>query len=70
MIYCSTNIDPSELRALPGKSGYDFVGEGESSIARMVQNAIDRSVEKANERNGCAMAYLKNGPYGVPVLSN
>jgi len=71
LIYCTTNIGPSELRSLPGRPGYDFIENGIISIECMVQNAIDETVQKVlREQKTCTMAYVKDGPYGVPSLSS
>jgi nickel-dependent lactate racemase len=71
LIYCSTNIEPQELKELPGQSGYDFVEEKKAAPDKMVQNAIFYAVGKTKERvkRTPKMALVKEGPYAVPLIS-
>ncbi len=69
LIYCTTNINPECLKELPGKSGYDFVEEEEVGIERIVQNAVFYAVEKIKQKTRKPkMAFIKEGPYAVPVI--
>jgi lactate racemase len=62
LIYCTINIPPKVLYELPGKSGYDFVGDSNKNIREMLQNAIyDCFTKKRNP----SMAFIKEGPYVV-----
>ena len=67
LIYCTNNIKPKELKQLPGRSGYAFVAPGCRDIATMVQNAIERAVTSSQGKEP-RFAYVKDGPYAVPVL--
>ena len=67
LIYCTDNIEPEELKQLPGRSGYDFVAPGCRDVASMVQSAINRTVDSWHAKKP-RFAYVKNGPYAVPVL--
>jgi len=70
LIYCTTNIPPQDLKNLPGKSGYDFVGEEEKvKIEKIVQNAIIYTVKEKQRalKKKPAMALVKEGPYAVPL---
>jgi nickel-dependent lactate racemase len=67
LIYCTTNIEPDELKKLPGRSGYDIAGSDCSDIAAMVQHAIDHAVASSDVHEP-RFAYVKDGPYVVPVL--
>jgi nickel-dependent lactate racemase len=69
LIYCTTNIERGELGALPGRNGYEFAGGRSPSIREMVQNALDRTLREAADKGSApTIAYLKDGPYGVPLL--
>lgn len=76
LVYCSPQIPPAEFSRLPGRSGYDFIEEGEtlsgSEAARaMVQNAllyvVSRHLDKGRHPS---TAVIREGPYGVPYLQN
>jgi nickel-dependent lactate racemase len=67
LIYCTNNIKPEELLKLPGRSGYNFVVPGCRDIATMVQNAVDHAVASSQGKD-LRFAYVKDGPYAVPVL--
>ncbi|MCD6472131.1 nickel-dependent lactate racemase [Candidatus Aerophobetes bacterium] len=70
LIYCTININPEDLRKLPGKSGYDFVERKNIKIDEMVQNAIFYAVdEMRQEVKEPKMAFVKEGPYAVPVIN-
>jgi len=70
LIYCTTNIDPVDLKKLPGKSGYDFVGEGDIKINKMMQNAIFYTINQVKQelKRNPKMAFVKEGPYAVPLI--
>jgi len=69
LIYCTTNIGPDELKNLPGKSGYDFVGQDNIEINNMVQNAVCDAVDRAIQKTeNPKMAFIQQGPYAVPIL--
>jgi len=69
LIYCTTNISPEDLDKLPGKSGYDFVKGENIDIGKMVQNAVFYAVDKIKQEvKEPKMAFLKEGPYAVPVV--
>jgi len=69
LIYCTTNIDPEDLKKLPGKSGYGFVEGNGVKAEEMVQNAIFYAVneQKQTLNRNPQMAFIKEGPYAVPV---
>lgn len=67
MIYCTININLQDLRKLPGKSGYDFVDRKNMKIDGMVQKAIFYAVDKIKQKEP-KIAFLKEGPYAVPVI--
>ncbi|MBE0478945.1 nickel-dependent lactate racemase [Candidatus Aerophobetes bacterium] len=71
LIYCTTNISSEDLRKFPGKSGYDFVRREKATPEEMVQNAIFYAVQKAQQKlkKEPQMAFIKEGPYAVPVVS-
>ncbi len=70
LIYCTTNISPKDLKGLPGRSGYDFVEGEDLSIEKMVQNAVSYAVEKKRQEvKKPAMAFVKEGPYAVPLVN-
>jgi len=71
LIYCTTNIPPHELEELPGKSGYLFAKEEALTCDRMVQNAIYYAVDNFRQKlkREPAMAFIKEGPYTVPLLN-
>ena len=67
LIYCTTNIEPDELKKLPGRSGYDIAGSDCADIAVMVQHAIDHAFASSDVHEP-RFAYVQDGPYVVPVL--
>ncbi len=67
LIYCTTGIKPEILRNLPCKSGYDLTDTGD--ITDIVQHAVFYAVDRAEHMTGrSTMAFVKEGPYAVPVL--
>lgn len=70
LIYCTTNINPEDLKELPGKSGYDFVEGKNTEIDKMVQNAVFYAIDKIKRRaKEPKMAFVKEGPYGILVVN-
>ena len=67
LVYCTDNINPEDLRRLPGRSGYEFVAQGCKDIASMVQKAIDHAVASSQTREP-RLAYVKDGPHAVPLI--
>lgn len=67
LIYCTTNIDPEDLKKLPGKSGYDFIDGNGAKADEMVQNAIFYAVseQKQTLNRSPQMAFVREGPYAV-----
>jgi nickel-dependent lactate racemase len=67
LIYCTTNIPPGDLKELPGKSGYELVGEKSIKADEMVQKAIFYGIRKIEPkiRGKPRMALVKEGPYAV-----
>jgi lactate racemase len=62
LIYCTTNISPEVLDALPGMSGYEFIKNSPQDITTMLQNAINYCV---SQKKDPSMAFIKEGPYVV-----
>lgn len=71
LIYCTTNINPEDLKKLPGKSGYDFVEKENINLGKMIQNAIFYAIEKMKQKvkQEPKMALVREGPHAVPVMS-
>jgi len=71
LIYCTTNINSEDLKKLPGKSGYDFVEEGNINLGEMVSNTIFYAIEKMKQKvkQEPKMALVREGPHAVPVMS-
>lgn len=69
LIYCTTNIPPGALKELPGKSGYELVGERGVKPDEMVQRAIFYSIREMETGGKPRMALVKEGPYAVLVKS-
>jgi nickel-dependent lactate racemase len=74
LIYCSPQIPPAEFSRLPGKSGHDFLEEGQALSGReaaraMVQNALLFAVSRhLKEKRRPSVAIIREGPYAVPCL--
>ncbi len=62
LIYCTTNIPPEILAALPGLNGYQFVEDSSTNITNMLQQVIYYCVK---QKENASMAFLKEGPYIV-----
>jgi nickel-dependent lactate racemase len=68
LIYCTTGIKPEILRSLPCKSGYELADTGE--ITDMVQQSVYYAVERKKQTAGrSTMAFVKEGPYAVPLIN-
>lgn len=74
LVYCSADILPQDFIILPGISGYEFLtspGKNKQRVAKvqeMVQNAILYYYYRlAHKPNGPRMAFIKEGPYAVPL---
>lgn len=77
LIYCAPQISAADDVLLPGRSGRDYLaspcdGSSPRDIARtMVQNALLAAVGLSRaEGREPSVAFLREGPYGIPVLSN
>jgi lactate racemase len=74
LIYCSPRIPPAEFSRLPGRSGYEFIEEGEAlsdgeAARAMVQNALLYVFSQHLDAGGHpSTAVILEGPYGVPIL--
>jgi hypothetical protein len=69
LIYCTTGIRPEILKNLPCKSGCDLTDTGD--ITEMVQHAVFDAVDRTDQMPGrSTMAFVKEGPYAVPVLKH
>jgi len=69
LIYCTTNIPPGNLKELPGKSGFELVGEKSVKIDEMLQKAIFYAIRKMERRTTGkpSIALVREGPYAVPA---
>jgi hypothetical protein len=74
MIYCTSDIPEKGFAMLPGVSGYEFLTPAgrkkpqEKKVQEMVQNSIIyfyRAYE--NRQISPRMAFIREGPYAVPV---
>jgi len=72
LIYCTTNIPPRDLKELPGKSGYELVGEKNVKIDEILQTAIFYGIRKMERRTAGkpSMALVREGPYAVPLKTD
>ncbi len=73
LIYCTTNIPPEVLAALPGMSGYKFIKDSPQDITTLLQNAIYYCV---SQKKDPSMAFIKEGalccfkrPYTIEIGS-
>ena len=75
LIYCTLEIPKEDYCLLPGQCGLDFLKKGRktpgSEAAReMVQNALLFAVHRYREKGiDPTMAFIREGPYVVPVFS-
>lgn len=74
LIYCSADIAPADFALLPGLSGYEFLtsaGKKKGRVAKvqeMVQNAVIYYYHRLSHKpNNPRMAFIKEGPYAVPL---
>jgi len=74
LIYCSADIPPQDYVILPGVSGYEFLTPANkkkgraAKVQEMVQNALIYFYQqKANQQNKVRVAFIKEGPYAVPI---
>lgn len=75
LIYLSANIKEEEFAIIPGVSGYEFLLEDEKKlkeiekVQRMTQNAIIWAMYQSRVKNPePSFAFIKEGPYAVPVV--
>jgi len=74
--YYSPYISASDYEFLPGQDGNiylpeaDRYGETLEHIPAVVEKALDKAIEQCAEqgRKNPTVAYLSDGPYGIPVL--
>ncbi len=76
LIYCTSDIPERDFPMLPGVAGYEFLtptGKKKprsGKVEDMVQNAVFYSfMALKNKGSSPRMAFLREGPYAVPVLS-
>jgi len=73
LIYCTLEISREDHCLLPGQCGLDFVARKRKkpsvdAAMEMVQNAVLFAVHKCREKGiDPTMAFIREGPYGVPV---
>lgn len=72
--YCAPHITPKDAAILPGRDGNLLLpperrySRSLADLARMVELAVGEAVEEYRAKGACpAIAYLKDGPYGIPV---
>ena len=71
LIYCTTSLKPQALEDLPGRSGYNFVRGAPATIREMVQASVDYTVSRVIQNiDRPTMAFIKEGPYAIPVLTD
>ena len=75
MIYCAPQITPENYRIIPGQSGWDFVdaqsvnGTDKDKAEAMIQNAVIYAAHHPKfEGKTPSMAFIEEGPYGIPML--
>lgn len=74
-IYYSPQLAPGDYRIIPGRDGNLYLPEEEryrgslAAIPRVIENAVEEAVLriKEEEKREAEIAYLADGPYGVPV---
>ena len=75
MIYCSAVLSAKEHQLVPGGMGWDFLRQQESAddaekTRDMVQNAVVYAANHPRWGGSLpSMAFIKEGPYAVPVLT-
>jgi nickel-dependent lactate racemase len=75
LIYCGPQISAADEVLLPGRSGREYLAgpdapsDPPAAAREMVQNAVLAAVGRARaEGRELTMAFLREGPYGIPVL--
>ena len=74
LIYCTLEISREDHCILPGQCGLDFLPGGRKkpshAVAQsMVQNAVLFAFSRCREKGiEPTLAFIKEGPYGIPVL--
>jgi hypothetical protein len=74
LIYCTLEISEEDYCLLPGRCGLDFLKKKKKrpsmkESGEMVQNAIFFAVNRYHEKGiEPTMAFIREGPYAVPVL--
>jgi nickel-dependent lactate racemase len=73
LIYCSARLSAEARQLVPGGMGWDYLPDGNYSddmeqARAMVQNALVVTVRhQAREGRSPSVAFIKEGPYAVPV---
>ena len=77
LIYCSPQIPPEDFKIIPGMNGYDFIDESATwasdrqKAREMLQNAVIYAVHHPKFQGRVpTMAFVEEGPYGVPMLES
>jgi hypothetical protein len=76
LIYCSARLPREAHQIVPGGMGWDYLPDGTSvddtaAAQTMVQNAVIAAVRHPRWGAGePSMAFIKEGPYAVPVRSS
>jgi nickel-dependent lactate racemase len=76
LIYCTLEISREDHCLLPGQCGLDFIGRKRKKPSldgamEMVQNAVLLAVHKYREKGiDPTMAFIREGPYAVPIRMN
>ncbi len=73
LVYCSSILPAREAEIIPGRMGWDFIGDeryaGDTERAQaMLQNAVVASAHDPRWRGARpSFAFVKEGPYAVPM---
>jgi lactate racemase len=76
LIYCSARLSREAHQLVPGGMGWDYLQDAKfaddaAAAQTMVQNAIIAAVRHPRWRTGQpSVAFIKEGPYAVPVLDS
>jgi nickel-dependent lactate racemase len=74
LIYCSTEIPREDFRLLPGVCGLDLLGgirkrSTPERAQEMLQNAVLLAISRFREKGvEPSMAFIREGPYAIPIL--
>jgi len=75
LIYCALEIPDAEYEYLPGVPGWKLVNQSEwqtltdeEKIIRVTESAIQRAISSSDESEP-SIVLLKDGPYGIPEVS-